>query len=346
MAKFRFTAGPWNVNEGVEAFGPGVRPTIDMEEKFKKFAEIGMSGVQFHDDDAVPDMNNMTEKQIIDYAKDVKATLDKYGLAAEFVAPRLWMDPHTTDGGFTSNSKEDYEFAMWRAHRSIDIANALGAKNIVLWLAREGTLCAESKDPVQKIGQLIDSIDDMLTYDDKIKVLIESKPNEPIDRSYCGTIGHVMAVSAASKDPKRVGAVLESAHAILAGLDPANDMGFALAMNKLWGVHLNDQNGIRYDQDKTFGVENLRNAFNQVKVLYENNFGDRGNFECVGLDVKALRTQPDEDCYRHIINSKRICELLLEKVKRFDYEFQAACVKEQNFEKLEMYVMELLMGIA
>ena len=68
--------------------------------------------------------------------------------------------------------------------------------------------------------------------------------------------------------------------------------------------------------------------------------------ECVGLDVKALRTQPDEDCYRHIINSKRIFELLLEKVKRFDYEFQAACVKEQNFEKLEMYVMELLMGVA
>ena len=31
-------------------------------------------------------------------------------------------------------------------------------------------------------------------------------------------------------------------------------------------------------------------------------------------------------------------------VKRFDYEFQAACVKEQNFEKLEMYVMDLLMG--
>ena len=76
MSRFRFTAGPWNVNEGVEAFGPGVRPTVDLEEKFKKFAEIGLAGVQFHDDDAVPDMNNMTEAQIIDYAKDVKASLD------------------------------------------------------------------------------------------------------------------------------------------------------------------------------------------------------------------------------------------------------------------------------
>ena len=25
-SRFRFTAGPWNVNEGVEAFGPGIMP--------------------------------------------------------------------------------------------------------------------------------------------------------------------------------------------------------------------------------------------------------------------------------------------------------------------------------
>ncbi|MEA4965162.1 MAG: TIM barrel protein [Oscillospiraceae bacterium] len=342
MSRFKFTCGPWNVNEGVEAFGPAVRPEIPIEEKFKKFKEIGLSGVQFHDDDAVPDMNSMTEAQIKDYARDVKATLDKYGLAAEFVAPRLWMDPHTMDGGFTSNSKEDYEFAMWRAKRSIDIANALGAKNIVLWLAREGTLCAESKDPVEKIGKLIDSINDMLDYDGKIKVLIESKPNEPIDRSYCGTIGHVMAVSAATKDPKRVGAVLESAHAILAGLDPANEMAFALRFGKLGSVHLNDQNGCRYDQDKTFGVESIRTAFDQIKVLCDHNYGANG--EMVGLDVKAMRTQHAEDCYRHIQNSMKIATMLEKKVEKFDNAFKEKCIAERNYEKLEMYVMELLMN--
>ena len=345
MATFRYTVGPWNVHEGNETFGPGNRKSVPFEEKLKKFAEIGINGIQFHDDDAVPDMNNMTEKQIIDYAKDVKAELDKYGLFAEFVAPRLWFDKRTNDGGFTASLKEDRDFAMWRAQRSCDIAAALGTNKIQLWLAREGTLCAESKSPVDMTNNLIDAFNGILKYREDALILVEPKPNEPVDRSIAGTAGHALAIGACTVDPSRVGLCIETAHSVLAGLDPANDMGFALAMNKLWGVHLNDQNGIRYDQDKTFGVENLRNAFNQVKVLYENNFGDRGNFECVGLDVKALRTQPDEDCFRHIINSKRICELLLEKVKRFDYEFQAACVKEQNFEKLEMYVMELLMGV-
>ena len=40
MSRFKFTAGPWNCNEGVEAFGPGVRPSVDMEEKFKKFEDL------------------------------------------------------------------------------------------------------------------------------------------------------------------------------------------------------------------------------------------------------------------------------------------------------------------
>lgn len=39
---------------------------------------------------------------------------DQYGLAAEFVAPRLWMDPHTADGGYMSTSEKDREFAKWR----------------------------------------------------------------------------------------------------------------------------------------------------------------------------------------------------------------------------------------
>lgn len=138
----------------------------------------------------------------------------------------------------------------------------------------------------------------MLAYDAKIRICIEPKPNEPIDRSLCGTMGHVLAILAATIDPARVGGNLESAHAILAGLDPAHEIGFALAMGKLMTVHLNDQNGIKYDQDKSFGVENLRAAFNQVKVLKENGYGEHGEY--VGLDVKAMRTTKDADSYKHL----------------------------------------------
>lgn len=341
MSKFKFSVGPWNVSEGADAFGPPVRKTIELAKKVKKFKELGFDAVQFHDDDAVPEINNLTDAQIRAKARETKKILDDNGMKAEFVAPRLWEDPRTVDGGFTSNSKKDREYALWRAYRSVDIANELGCNLIGLWFAREGTLCAESKNTIEGINRIIEAINKILEYDKSIKVFIEPKPNEPIDRSFCPTMGHAMAISNATIDPSRVGGLLESAHAILAGLDPANEISFALKFDRLFGVHLNDQNGLRYDQDKSFGVENLRQAFNQIKVLVENDFGKNGEY--IGLDVKAMRTQKDEVCYRHLENSLKIVKLLEEKVHKYDYEYHKKCIEERDYEALEMYVMELLM---
>lgn len=314
-----------------------------MEEKIRKFKELGFDAVQFHDDDAVPNINELTEEEIKAEARKVRALLDEVGLKAEFVAPRLWMDPHCVDGGFTSNSEEDRKFALWRAFRSIDIARELGADLIVLWLAREGTLCAESKSAVVGTKRIVEAIDAMLDYDQSIRIAIEPKPNEPIDRSFCGTLGHVMGVSAATKDPSRVGGLLESAHAVLAGLDPANEMGFALAFNKLFSVHLNDQNGLKFDEDRSFGAENLRQSFDQIKILKENGYGSRGEY--VGLDVKAMRTTRDDAAYEHLKNSLAVVKALEAKADRYDYAFEKKCIKERNYEALEMYVLNLLMGI-
>lgn len=340
---FKFSVGPWNVSSGADVYGPATRSEIPMEEKIRKFKELGFDAVQFHDDDAVPNINELTEEEIKAEARKVRALLDEVGLKAEFVAPRLWMDPHCVDGGFTSNSEKDRKFALWRAFRSIDIARELGADLIVLWLAREGTLCAESKSAVVGTKRIVEAIDAMLDYDKSIRIAIEPKPNEPIDRSFCGTLGHVMGVSAATKDPSRVGGLLESAHAVLAGLDPANEMGFALAFNKLFSVHLNDQNGLKFDEDRSFGAENLRQSFDQIKILKENGYGSRGEY--VGLDVKAMRTTRDDAAYEHLKNSLAVVKALEAKADRYDYAFEKKCIKERNYEALEMYVLNLLMGI-
>lgn len=341
MEQFKFSVGPWNVHEGGDGYGPNVRANIPLKEKLAEFKRLGFDAIQFHDDDAVPNMNNMTTEEIKAEAKELKGLLDEQGLAAEFVAPRLWMDEHTIDGGFTSNSEGDREFAIQRAYRSIDIAKELGADKIVLWLAREGTTCQESKDTVTGVQRLIEAINKMLAYDETIKVLIEPKPNEPIDRSFCPTIGHVMGVSAATIDPSRVGGLLESAHAILAGLEPANEIAFAMAMGKLWSVHLNDQNGIKFDQDKSFGVENIRSAFNQVKTLVDHNYGSNGEY--IGLDVKAMRTQAIGGSCQHLKNSLKIFKLLENKARNYDKALTSKLIEERNYEELELYVMELLL---
>ena len=58
MSQFKFSVGPWNVHPGADSYGPATRADIPAEEKYKKIAELGFSAVQFHDDDAVPNIND------------------------------------------------------------------------------------------------------------------------------------------------------------------------------------------------------------------------------------------------------------------------------------------------
>ena len=89
MSQFKFSVGPWNVHTGADSYGPETRQPVDLETKFARFAELGFSAIQFHDDDAVPNMNNMTEEEIKAYAREVKKLLDKYGLKAVFFSRML-----------------------------------------------------------------------------------------------------------------------------------------------------------------------------------------------------------------------------------------------------------------
>jgi xylose isomerase len=340
--EFRFSFGPWNIHEGADPFGPTVRKPVEFAKKLGMYKKLGFDAVQFHDDDAVPDMNQLSPQQIIDKATAVKKQLADQGLVAEFVAPRLWEDPRTVDGGYTANDAACRKYAIERSLRTVDIAKALGTDLIVLWLSREGTYIRESKDSKVAVDRIVEAINAMLAYDPKIRVCIEPKPNEPMDHTYIPTTGHAIALGLLCSDSKRVGVNIESAHAILAGLDPSDEMGFALAHDKLWTVHLNDQNGLKFDQDKTFGAVDLRRAFNQVRMLDKYNYGKRG--EWVGLDIKAMRTQKDDVATKHLSNSRTIFMRLLEISRSLDEKTMGQMIANRDYEELELYIITHLLG--
>ncbi len=339
---FKFTFGPWNIHEGADPFGPAVRKSVDFDRKLKYYKELGYDAIQFHDDDAVPDLNNLSTLQIVEASQSLRKRLADKGLAAEFVAPRLWEDPRTIDGGYTANSAKDRKYAIERSKIAIDIAEELGTDLIVLWLAREGTYIREAKDSKVAVERLVEAINTMLEYHPTIRICIEPKPNEPMDLAYIPTAGHAIALGMLTVDPKRVGVNIESAHAILANLDPSDEMGFALAHKKLWTVHLNDQNGLKFDQDKSFGSVDLRRAFNQVRILDKHDYGKNGEY--VGMDVKAMRTQKNGSAVKHLTNSKEIFLKLLEISRSLDDTYIEKCREELNYEELDLYIIKALLG--
>ena len=119
-------------------------------------------------------------------------------------------------------------------------------------------------------------------------------------------------------------------------------MGFALFFNKLWTVHLNDQNGLKFDQDKSFGSVDIRRAFNQVRILDKHDYGKNGKWE--GLDVKAMRSQKDDVATLHLSNSREIFLRLLEISRSLNDAFISKCVDARDYEELDLYIMRSLMA--
>jgi xylose isomerase len=343
IKRYRFSFGPWNVHEGADPFGPSVRAPYSFGEKLEFYRKLGFEGVQFHDDDAVPNVDALGRAEVLEKARGVRRMLRDRGLVAEFVAPRLWESPKTVDGAYTSNSAEDRKYALRRSLLAIDIARELGTNKIVLWLAREGTYLREVKSSAVAVGRIVDAINRMLDYDKNVRILIEPKPNEPMDQAYVPTTGHALGLSYKTTDPSRVGVLIESAHCMLAGLDPSDEMGYALYHQKLWGVHLNDQNGLKFDEDRSFAAINLRGAFNQVRVLEEGGYGRKGEF--VGLDVKAMRSQLRERSTKHLSNSRELFLYLVEKVRTLDKRKEQEFIKTRDYEGLDLFILEHLMGV-
>jgi xylose isomerase len=338
---YRFSFGPWNIHEGADPFGPPVRPSRTFRDKLAAYKTLGFDAVQFHDDDAVPSLDGLAPAQIRERAREMRRLLEDKGLVAEFVAPRLWEHPLTVDGAYTSNSEEARSYALERSKKTVDIADELGTGLVVIWLAREGTYLREAKDAARAMEQIIEAVNTLLEYHPRIRIAIEPKPNEPMDLAYIPTMGHGVAIGLHSKDPQRVGVLMESAHAILAGLDPSDEIAFALAFDKLWSVHLNDQNGLKFDQDRSFGSVDLRRAFNQVRVLDDNRYWERG---MVGLDVKAIRTQPAEWATKHLRNSLALFLKLVRLSRSLDRARLQSLRSSRDYEELDWLILTHLMG--
>ena len=143
-------------------------------------------------------------------------------------------------------------------------------------------------------------------------------------------------------DPSRVGGLIETAHALLAGLDPSDEMAFALSAGKLWSVHLNDQNGLKFDQDKSFGGGQPPRRLQPGpragvgEVLRHRPFhrpGREGHADAEGRGgPQAPGQQPGG------------VPKLVEKVRSFPADVAQQCVADRDYEALEFAVLAHLMG--
>jgi xylose isomerase len=375
----RFAFGIWCLqNRGRDPFGDQTRPELSALECIKGLAQRGCYGFEFHDNDVVPFGASAAQQDAL--LRDVQKVMADTGIKATMATTNLFYHPVFKDGAFTSTDPAIRLFATQKVMRCLDLAAQLGAGVFVFWGGREGVEVDASKDPVTATAWFRESLNFLCNYvlsqDYDIKFSIEPKPNEPRGDLFLPTVGSVLAFIATLDHPEMCGINPETAHIKMAGLNPYHEFAQALDAGKLLDVHLNGQKPLRFDQDLSFGSDDLKEAFFTTKLLLDHKYAGT-----IGFDAHPYRTEADpwdfvernlrtfkimKDKVRQYNENKEIQGLLKEihgshpemrgltatyskdaaqKLKAMTFDPAALASRRLPYERLDQLVTELLLGV-
>jgi xylose isomerase len=330
----KFTFGLWTVgNPGRDPFGDPVRPPISPNEIVRKLGELGVFGVNLHDNDLVPRDATTAERDKI--VREFKQALNDSGVKVPMATTNLFGDPVFRDGAFTSNDARVRQYALQKTMRAMDLGVELGATTYVFWGGREGAETNAGKDVVEAMKWFRDALNFLCEYAISqkydLKFAVEPKPNEPRGDIFLPTIGHALALIYTLDHPDMVGLNPEVAHDTIAGLDFSHGVAQALEADKLFHIDLNAQKPGRFDQDLRFGSEDVKGAFFLVKLLEDAKWDGMRHF-----DSHAYRTEDMDGVWDFAAGSMRTYLILKEKAAQFntDKEIQA-CIAELKARGME-----------
>jgi xylose isomerase len=280
-------AGVWNIGPGNDPFGGPTRNAIPILDRLPLLAEAGMSYYEAHD----------VEIPQVDAAAALKIA-KKHGLKCAMYTPSFFAAPIFKDGAMTSNDPKIRKLGLDNALRAVDVTAELGAKTMVFWNGREGfdfVLAKNGRDSFKRLVEGFNKVGSYARskYGNKVKFAIEPKPNEPRANMYMANVGEVLyLISRLDENVQPLfGVNPETAHSRIAGLDYLWDVELCLEAGKLFHIHLNAQDGQRYDQDLPFGYTEPLKDLALLVVLQDARYGGP-----ICFDVKAPRV----DDIKHI----------------------------------------------
>jgi len=319
----KFTFGLWTVgSKGSDPFGAPVRDALSPAELVYMLGEVGAYGVNFHDNDLIPIDATPTEADAI--KKEFKKALSDTGLVVPMATTNLFYDPAFRDGAFTNNDPKIRAYALQKTMRAMDLGAEMGAKVYVFWGGREGVETDAAKSALDAGKWFREALNFLCEYSMDngygYKFALEAKPNEPRGDIYLPTTGAMLGFIATLDHPEMVGVNPEVAHEHMAGLNFMHAVAQAWDAGKLFHIDLNDQAFGRYDQDLRFGAGNLRSAFYLVKFLEDVNYEGSRHF-----DAHAYRTSNYDDVKEFARGCMRTYMMLKDKSEQFnqDAEIQA-----------------------
>lgn len=313
----RFAFGLWTImNTGGDPFGGPTRSPMAGIDVITELGRHNVYAYEMHVEDLLPDKSSAAEQ--VSLIAEAKKRMADEDIKCVAVGSNVFSHPVFKDGALTSHEPKIRQFALQRYMRAIDVSYDLGCRLCNLWWGRDGAEVDAAKNPLEAIKRLREGLNYLQHYIDSqgytdFRLSVEPKPNEPRGDTYLPTVGHALALIATLDKPENCGLVPEIAHVRMAGLNAYHEIALAVECGKLFGVHLNAQKPLRYDQDIRFGAEDLKESFFIVKLLEDSGWPGVRSF-----DAHAYRTADREEVWDFVEGCMRSYLILKEKVRQFN----------------------------
>lgn len=215
-----------------------------LEEKFELASRIkGLAGLELCYPEDFGDLGLLKE------------LLEKYSLGVSAVNFRSRRTGQWMRGSFSSAMEEERAAVVEDLKAAMDCARMLGCQRITTCPLNEGHDYILEMDYFKAYDYFEDSIAKEASWAPEVKISIEYKWNDPRARCFLGNAGETLAFCQRLGMPN-VGVTLDVGHSIQAGERPAQSAVMLARANRLFHVHLNDNDKF-WDWDMLPGAYNV-----------------------------------------------------------------------------------------
>lgn len=189
----------------------------------------------------------------------LKKLLSDHGFSVSAVNTRSRRQDKWLRGSFTSENPKERNEVVDEFKRAIDAAREVGCGRITTCPLNDGHDYPFEMNYLSAYGYAAETFAAICDHDTAARVCIEYKQNDPRTRCLLASAGETAAFCGLV-GARNLGATLDFGHAILAGERPAQSAALLHKADRLFYVHLNDN-------DRAWDWDMLPGAFNLVELV-------------------------------------------------------------------------------
>ncbi len=272
---------------------------------------------------------------LIDDPDKLIKKLTQYNLRVADIGAETYTDAKWRFGTISSSDKKVRDEYIKITKYTMDLAEELKAKSVLLWPAHDGFDYVFQADYDKAWGYMIDSLNEIGSHNKNVRIAIEPKQKDPRAKEYIEDAGKLMFLIKCL-DVDNIGCALDLGHALFAQERPAESLVLYSRYKKLFQIHLND-NYRDADPDLVFGSINFWDTLEMFYWLGKTDYDGWLNIDTV--TPRNDRAKMLELAVKFIKDYERLANKLLEHSDFIDNN-----LKNHNFVDNMLLIREIIFG--